>query len=174
MTTSFINAIDVHHISWSPSADVQIEVDDVPVNSVSAQHEDNMDALQAQVDTGAHVSCTDQLHMLHKYRDFTRSLPSPVKLLPATVGSDAIPKGMGYLHAPAKNSQGFLAVQTFYTPYLRITVIDKRDLVKASNVRVKDIESDGITKHKDTGTFTYHAKHRMNSSKDVIYPWHPY
>jgi len=35
-------------------------------------------------------------------------------------------------------------------------------------VRVKDIESDSIAKHKDAGTFTYHAKHRMNSSKDVI------
>jgi len=91
-----------------------------------------------------------------------------VKLLPATVGSDAVPKGMGYLHAPAKNSQGFLAVQTFCTPYLRTAVIDERDLVKASNVRVKDIKSDSITKHKDAGTFTYHAKHCMNSSKDVV------
>jgi len=33
---------------------------------------------------------------------------------------------------------------------------------------VKDIESDSITKHKDAGTFTYHAKHRKNTSKDVI------
>jgi len=33
---------------------------------------------------------------------------------------------------------------------------------------VKDIESDSITKHKDAGTFTYHAKHLKNSSKDVI------
>jgi len=116
------------------------------------------------------VSWTDQLHMLlvHGYRDFTRSLPSPVKLLPATVGSDAVPKGVGHMHVPAKNAQGFLSVQTFYTPYLQTIVIDERDLVKASNVRVKDIESDSITKHKDAGTFTCHVKHRMNSSKDVI------
>jgi len=34
---------------------------------------------------------------------------------------------------------------------------------------VKDIKSDSITtKHKDAGTFTYHAKRQMNSSKDVI------
>ena len=62
---SSINAIDIHRISWSPSADVQIELDDVLVNSISAEHEDDMDVLRAQVDTGAHVSCTDQLHMLH-------------------------------------------------------------------------------------------------------------
>jgi len=67
MITSSINAVDIHRISWSPSADVQIEVGDVPVNSISAGHEDDMDALRAQVDTGAHVSCTDQLHMLHNY-----------------------------------------------------------------------------------------------------------
>jgi len=106
--------------------------------------------------------------MLHNYRDFTRSLPSPVKLLPAIVGSDAVPKGMGCPHAPAKNSKGFLAVQTFYTHCLRTAVIDERDLVKASSVRVKDIESDSITKCKDAGAFACRAKHRVNSSKDVI------
>jgi len=158
---SSINAVDIHRISWSPAADVQVE-------TVADHLDDDPDAIRAQVDTGAHVSCTDQLHVLHGYRDFTRSLPSPVKLMPATVRSDAVPKGVGYLHVPAKKAQGFLSVQTFYTPYLQTTVIGNRDLVKASNVRVKDIESDSITKHKDAGNFTYHAKHRMNSSKDVI------
>jgi len=161
MIMSSINVVDIHRLSWSPAADVQVE-------TVADQLDDDLDVIRAQVDTGAHVSCTDQLHMLHDYRDFTQSLPSPVKLMPATVGSDAVPKGFGYLHVPAKNTKGFLAVQTFYTPYLRTTVIDKRDLVKASNAWVTDIESDSITKHKDAGTFTYHAKHRMNSSKDVI------
>jgi len=64
---SSINAVDIHRISWSPAADVQIEVKDVQVNAASAQHDDDMDALRAQVDTGAHMSCTDQLHMLHSY-----------------------------------------------------------------------------------------------------------
>jgi len=45
MIMSHINAIDVHRISWSPAADVQIEVEDVQVHSISAQHDDNMDAL---------------------------------------------------------------------------------------------------------------------------------
>jgi len=103
---SSIDAVDIHRISWSPAADVQIEVEDVQVETVTAQHEDDLDALRAQVDTGAHVSCTDQLHMLHGYRDFTRSLPSPAKLLPATVGSDAVPKGVGYPLIPAKKCSG--------------------------------------------------------------------
>jgi len=88
MIMSSINAVDIHCLSWSPAADVQVE-------TVADQLDDDPDAIQAQVDTGAHVSCTDQLHMLHGYQDFTRSLPSPVKLMPATVGSDAVPKGVG-------------------------------------------------------------------------------
>ena len=84
--------------------------------------------------------------------------------MPATINSDAVPKGVGYLHVPAKNAQGCLSVQTFYTPYLRTTAINERDLVKAAKMRVKDIESDSIAKHKDDGTFTCHVKHRMNSS----------
>jgi len=51
MIASSINAIDIHRISWSPSADTQIEVGDVPINSISAEHEDDVDALRAQVDT---------------------------------------------------------------------------------------------------------------------------
>jgi len=97
MVMSSINAVDIHRLSWSPAADVQAEqVVDYP--------DDDPDAIRAQVDTGAHVSCTDQQHMLHGYREFTRSSPSPVKLMPATVNSDAVPKGVGYLHVPAKNS----------------------------------------------------------------------
>jgi len=88
--------------------------------------------------------------------------------MPATVNSDAVPKCVGYLHVPAKNTQGYLSVQTFYTPYLRTTAIDERDLVKAAKTRVKHIESDSIAKHKDASAFTHHAKHCMNSSKDVI------
>jgi len=65
MIMSSINAVDVHRISWSPAADVQVEVEDVKVETVNDEHEDDLDALRAQVDTGAHVSCTDQLHMLH-------------------------------------------------------------------------------------------------------------
>jgi len=75
--------------------------------------------------------------------------------MPATVDSDAVPKGVGYLHVPARNAQGCLPVQTFYTPYLCTTVIDERDLVKAAKIQVKDNRSDSIAKHKDAGTFTY-------------------
>jgi len=88
--------------------------------------------------------------------------------MPATVNSDAVPEGVGYLHVPTKNAQGFLPAQTVYIPYLRTTVIDERDLVKAAKICAKDVQSDSIAKHKDAGAFTHHAKHSMNSNKDVI------
>jgi len=88
--------------------------------------------------------------------------------MPTAVNSDAVPKGVGYLHVPTKNAQGYLRVQTFCTPYLCTTVINERDLVKAAKTHVKDIQSDSITKHNDAGTFTYHVKRHMNTSKDVV------
>jgi len=64
MIMTSINAVDTHHISWSPATDVQVEPVDV-------LQDDDPDAIQAQVDSGAHVSCTDQKHMLNGYREFT-------------------------------------------------------------------------------------------------------
>jgi len=46
---SSINAVDIHRISWSPAADVQIEVEDVQVNAVTAQHDGDMDALRKKL-----------------------------------------------------------------------------------------------------------------------------
>jgi len=55
---SSINAVDIHRLSRSPAADVHVE-------TVADHPHDDQDAIQAQVDTGAHVSCTDQQHVLH-------------------------------------------------------------------------------------------------------------
>jgi len=161
MIVSSINAVDIHWISWSPTTDVWAK----PVDDLQ---DDDPDVMRAQVDAGAHESCTDQKHVLHSYREFTPSRPSPVKLIPATVNSDAVPKGVGYCCVPAMNAQGFLPVQTFYIPSLCTALIDEMDLVKFAKMQVKDTQSDSITKHKDTNTFTCHAKHCKSSSKDVI------
>eukprot|EP00980_Cylindrotheca_fusiformis_P025376 scaffold13535_cov117-Cylindrotheca_fusiformis.AAC.2 len=107
--------------------------------------------------------------MLHDYKQFTASAPSPIRLMPATVDSDAVPKGFGFLRVPAPNIQGFLDVRTFYdTPKLRTTVIDERDLLRAADLNPTVIESEHLTKHYDSGTFTYQAKHKSRNSFDVI------
>jgi hypothetical protein len=124
--------------------------------------------IRAQIDTGAFVTCTDRKDMLHGYKEFTSKRPCPVRLLPATVNSDCVPKGYGYLHVPANNVNRFLAVRAFYTPALRTTVIDERDLIQAAGHSPKDIESENIKKFYDAGTFTYHAAHKMKRSFDVV------
>lgn len=131
---SSINAIDIHRVQWTPSSDVRTEEPKGPPEPGSDPNltDFDPDAIRAQINTGAFATCTDQLHMLHDYQEFNESHPSPIRLLPATENSDAVPQGYGYLHVPAHNSQGFLAVRTFYHPSLRTTVIDERDFVKAA------------------------------------------
>jgi len=107
MIMSSINMVDIHRVSWSPTADVQVDPIDIKKDS-------DADAIRAQVNTDAHVSCTDQKHTLHGYQEFTQSRPSLVKLMPATVNSDAVSKGVGYLnicqHLLMKKLMGTLPV----------------------------------------------------------------
>lgn len=122
----------------------------------------------AQIDTGASVSCTDQLEWLHSYTPYTPSNPCPLRLLPATVGSDAVPQGFGYLHVPADHPDGYLAVPTFYTPALRTTVIDERDFVRAASLSPSNITSTRLVCRYFDNTFTFHAFHRSDHSLDVV------
>jgi hypothetical protein len=59
-------------------------------------------------------------------------------------------------------------VRAFFTPALRTTVIDERDLIRAAGHSPKDVESKNIKKFYDAGTFTYHATHKMKRSFDVV------
>lgn len=137
------------------------------VGSDTMSTEPELHEISAQLDTGAHVSCTDQLHMLHNYVEFSDKNPCPIKLMPATHKSDTTPKGYGYLHVPAQNESGFLAVRTFYTPALRTTVIDERDFILAANLSPKDIESEIIKKYYEAGNFSYIATHKLKQSLNV-------
>lgn len=87
--------------------------------------------------------------------------------MPATIGSDANPVGFGYLHIPAINSRGYLAVRTFYTPALRTTVVDERDLIIAAGHSRRDIESTQFLSNFDSSTFTFRANHKLKRSFDV-------
>ena len=129
--------------------------------------DDDPNALRAQIDTGAFASVTDQLHMLHGYREFSASFPCPVKLEPAKEGSDIYPQGVGYLHVPALNARGHIPVRTFYSPSLRTTVIDERDFLRSRSTKYNDFLGERIQKYNDAGTFTYHASHRLRSTQDV-------
>ena len=62
------------------------------------------------------VSCTDKLHILHKYCAYDKSFPCPLKLSGAvSTSEDVLPLGEGFLHVPAINQQDFVAVRCFET-----------------------------------------------------------
>ena len=165
---SALNSINITVDSIPPSADVFSEIpDDIP-EVESPEVDDDPEAFRAQIDTGAFVSCTDQKHLLHNYSDFDTNNPSPVKLMPATEGSDAVPWGVGFLHVPAHNVEGYLAVRTFYHPHLRTTVIDERDFAKAAGLKAKEIDAEQILKYHRAGTFTYCCSHKLRHSQDVV------
>jgi len=179
-----LNAIRVQCPSVIQAYDVTSDnEDDVSVHSIAdctsskdATEEgepptvdDDPDAIRAQIDSGAFASCTDQKHMLHDYREFNESFRCPTVLQPAAEGSDITPQGVGYLHVPALNGRGHIAIRTFYHPQLRTTVIDERDFVRFTpGVKPADFSGDKIQKYNDAGTFTFHAVHRLRRSQDVI------
>jgi hypothetical protein len=167
-----INSIKIPEHMWTPSTDILAEpMEDEPevkAPIASIDVDDDPDVYHAQIDTGAFVTCTDQKHLLHGYSTYDEDCPSPVWLLPATDGSDVVPEGHGYLHVPAGNSQGFLAVHCYYHPSLCTMVIDEHDLAWAAGHKDSDIASENLVKFHNAGTFTYHAKHKLQSSYDVV------
>lgn len=126
------------------------------------------DVYRAQIDTGAWVSCTGELHLLHDYTKFGDKNPCPVKLMPATDGSDATPRGIGYLHVRAPNEAGFLAVECFYHEKLRGTLIDERDLIIAAGTSPKWIEGETIQKFYESGKWTWTAKHKTKKALNIV------
>ena len=163
-----VGAIDASQISWLPSADVVPDPSDATPEPDAPSISFDPDADRAQLDTGTWASCTCYQRYLHNYVPFTKDNPSPIRLEPATEGSDAVPVGYGYLHVKAGNSQGYLAIRTFFTPQLRTTVIDERDFARAAGCKPEDFESERIIKYPKAGTFTFHSQHRLRRSQDIV------
>lgn len=141
--------------------------DDTPVQQVTTTDLED-DGPRAQIDTGAFVSCTDQLHLIHRFKKFSKDYPCPVKMMPASEGSDLFPVGHGFLHVPAPVPSGYLAVRVFYHPRLRTTVIDERDFARAAGHSLNRIKSESISKYHTAGTFTYRATHKLKRNLDVV------
>jgi hypothetical protein len=157
-------SIVINALEYMPSSDTINE----PTKS-DIYLRDNTEIVRAQLDTGAFATCTDRKDYLHSYREFNREYPCPIRLLPATNGSDQIPEGVGYLRVPAHNDQGYLDVRTFYHPELRTTVIDERDFVKAAGRKLKDYYTGfNLIQRYGTDSFSIRFHHSKTISKDVI------
>ena len=60
----------------------------LPAKELLTAPRNDYDAPCSQIDTGAMVSCTDQLHILHNYRAYDETFPCPIRLSSAVNKSD--------------------------------------------------------------------------------------
>jgi len=74
---------------------------------------DDPDVIRGELDTGAKVTCTDLLYILHNYVAYMLDNPSPIRLTAAIASSGVAPLGFGYIHLSSPNRQGFIAVKYF-------------------------------------------------------------
>jgi hypothetical protein len=155
-----VNAIKMGHGPTRDFPDVHIDGDD--------EHDEEIGADRGMIDTGTLVTCTGFRHLLHNYVEFTKDYPCPLRLLPASVGSDCTPVGVGYLRVPAANPIGYVDVRCYYTPQLRCTVIDERDFILASGIKPKQVYGEVILKDYEKGIFKYHAENKLKKSLDVV------
>ncbi|KAG7369949.1 GAG-pre-integrase domain containing protein [Nitzschia inconspicua] len=63
---------------------------------------------------------------------------------------------------------GYLSVRTFYHPNIQATVIDERDLLRASGLRYHDYGPHLFSKDLDVGTWTYRCDHKLHHNQDLI------
>ena len=73
-----LNAIDLDSFDCPPFDAIQSEPPVSPPEPQAPPVDDDPEALRAQLDTGAFVSCTGSHHLLHNYKPFTLQSPCPV------------------------------------------------------------------------------------------------
>jgi len=102
----------------------------------------------------------------HDYRAFTRSKPSPVKLMPATIDSDAVAKLLKDLVTYL--SQQLMLKAAFSSMFFALHCHLLLFLMKETSLRLRRCGSRIFNRTvSDAGTFTCHAKHCKNSGQDV-------
>ena len=108
-------------LEYATDIDSLIQHENVNVIRNFPNAEFNPDNIRGQIDTGAKVSCTNMLFLLHNYRPYTSRHPSRIRLTAAIDnGNDnaIIPEGEGYLLIPANNKQGHIQIKAYYSPSL--------------------------------------------------------
>ena len=127
--------------------------------------------IRAQLDTGADITCTNLLHVLHNYKPYTKSFPCRVRLVGA-IGKNGdenlgiYPLGEGFLHIPASTQNGYIPVCCVYSPHLTSTLLCKDDIIRTQkHLRLRDFTTT-IVKYYKAGTFslTCNHKHKRNNS----------
>ena len=127
--TSFNSAADVspEHLNGDPYTPPlakhitlrRINIHDITKHNVPeppALSHDLTTVVRAQLDTGADITCTNLIDVLHDYRQYSISFPCKIRLIGA-IGQDGdpnlgiFPLGEGYLHIPASTNTGYVCIR---------------------------------------------------------------
>ena len=131
------------------------------------------DDIRAQLDTGAKVTCTNVLHILHNFKYYDSTFPSSFRLTVAIDKSFAVLRlGEGYLNITAINRQGFIAGKCLYSPHLTSSLLSENDIILTSGDSEKDFSDQIIdktfTESRSTGNFTLTCHHKLRRRQDIL------
>ena len=140
-----------------------------------AKEEMNLEAIRAQVDTGASVSVTNRKELLHRFKTFTKEKRCPVRLSGAISSADQIiPEGAGYLRIPTNFNGGYVDVYTYYSPMISSTLVSENGLLLGSATRGELENYSGQSLHKifsntkrRTGRMVLINHHKRNKARNV-------
>ena len=129
----------------------------------------NPDHIRGQIDTGAKVSCTNMLFLLHEYRAYTSKQPSRIRLTAAIDNGDnaIIPEGEGYLFVPANNKQGHIRIKAYYSPSLTSTLISENSIMGSTALKRSLFKGQVIQKYFNTNNFILLCEHKLRSSRNI-------
>ena len=130
--------------------------------------------IRAQLDTGADITCTNLLHVLHDYKPYTKSFPCRVRLVGA-IGNNGdenlgiYPLGEGLLHIPASTTIGYIPVRCVYSPHLTSTLLCEDDIIRTqAHLRLRDFTTT-IVKYYEAGTFSLTCEHKNRRRQFAIH-----
>ena len=131
--------------------------------------------VRAQIDTGASVSVTNRIDLLHNYRPFDEKRRCPIRLTGAINGAEPItPEGLGSIRVPVNYIGGYIDVQTYYSPKISSTLLSDNCIRKGAIPSNKLDEYSGQTLHKlfqnkegSLGKMLIVNHHKRNKAKNV-------
>ena len=159
--------------AYTPPLAHNLQIRQIRIHSITKHQVDPAPKLQrdlttvirAQLDTGADITCTNLVHVLHNYKPYTKSFPCRVRLVGAFGDNGdknlgTYPLGEGLLHIPASTTIGYIPVCCVYSPHLTSTLLCEDDIIRTQeHLRLRDFTTT-IVKYYEAGTFSLTCEHK--------------
>ena len=158
-SSTSLNVVNVHSTTSTPH----------PLPPPTVYTSNISSTVRAQIDTGADITCTNLIDVIHNYKPYTKEFPCQLKLVGAINSTEGVyPHGEGYLHVPAANDNGYTRVRCIYSPTLSSTLISEDDFIRSNpKLKLRDYTIE-IYKFHDTNKLTIRCKHRLDDNKTII------